>query len=308
MLNRDDLLSPSIQDKNAGNSGDQVKHLIYLSLLRELNNREVNPDVVEAHGGKGVYVSSHRHLLRSRGLPGYQDSLLGRAQTACFAEPPAGLGGISGLRLGEVPYAGSVAMHAQEVKAGRCSSLTILDKDPGVQAILERVVSEPCFSAVHGRLAIEKQYGDSEQFLLSRLADGQFGPHHVLHFDPFAFVMSQADLMTRMTYGRLVQECDSRIGEKALKSASIFFTWGSNGTAALADLDGNGYDGGIPDGYQALLSLVAPERRIVVVWCWEMYFAQLVIVSADLKDQLVKRIETETAVLRPLLSRLQIVA
>jgi 23S rRNA A2030 N6-methylase RlmJ len=58
MLSRQDLTSPSRQDKNAGNSGDLVKHTAYLAMLDELVRSGRKAHVVEAHGGKGVYVSS----------------------------------------------------------------------------------------------------------------------------------------------------------------------------------------------------------------------------------------------------------
>ena len=35
MLSRQDLTSPSRQDKNAGNSGDLVKHTVYLAVLND---------------------------------------------------------------------------------------------------------------------------------------------------------------------------------------------------------------------------------------------------------------------------------
>ena len=64
MLTREDMLSPSRQDKNAGTSGDLIKHISYIAVLRQLahvSSNSMPPDVVEAHGGKGVYVSTHRH-------------------------------------------------------------------------------------------------------------------------------------------------------------------------------------------------------------------------------------------------------
>jgi 23S rRNA A2030 N6-methylase RlmJ len=62
MLSRKDLTSPSRQDKNAGNSGDLVKHTVYLAMLDELARAGRKAHVVEAHDGKGVYVSSDPHL------------------------------------------------------------------------------------------------------------------------------------------------------------------------------------------------------------------------------------------------------
>lgn len=58
MISRQDLTSPSRQDKNAGNSGDLVKHTVYLAMLDHLARNRQKAHLVEAHGGKGVYVST----------------------------------------------------------------------------------------------------------------------------------------------------------------------------------------------------------------------------------------------------------
>lgn len=51
MLRRQDLTSPSRQDKNAGNSGDLVKHTVYLAMLNHLARNGRKAHIVEAHGG-----------------------------------------------------------------------------------------------------------------------------------------------------------------------------------------------------------------------------------------------------------------
>lgn len=103
-----------MQDKNAGNSGDLVKHIVYLALLRELARASTGakPHVIEAHGGKGVYVSAHPHLLKARRLEHFAPSTLGRAQAACFQRAPAGFGQVTGLANGEIAYAGPLPFTA----------------------------------------------------------------------------------------------------------------------------------------------------------------------------------------------------
>jgi hypothetical protein len=307
MLRRDDLVSPSRQDKNAGNSGDLIKHISYLALIRELwQMRELRIDsgryhIVEAHAGKGVYVSTHHHLFAARRLENYFRSTFGKAQAACFAPEPGGLGPIFGLQTGEVAYAGSTALHALAVISDLCATLTVMDSDKGVQQIVGGVFSQPCFAGIRPRLEIQDPGGDSEPVILSKLAAGQFGSGHILHFDPFAFVMAGKDAVTRATYRDLIRECDARIGKRELAAASVFFTWGSNGAAAKDDLYGRGYLGGQHNGFQELVSLVSPERRIVVIWCWELYFSLLLIVPNELKAALRPAIETEALWIRPLM-------
>jgi hypothetical protein len=310
MLTRDDLLSPSRQDKNAGNSGDLIKHISYLALLRELAHGQspaMQFHIIEAHGGKGVYVSTHPHLRRAQQRNDYSASTLGKAQSACLAPGPGGLGPVSGLQPGEIAYAGSGAIHARAVADGLSSSLTVLDSDPGVRSIAGRVFSEPCFSGVRARLQIQDPAGQSEPVILSRLRGGVFGTGHVLHFDPFAFIMAQDDAFVRSMYRNLIRECDARIGRGELAAASVFFTWGSNSFAAKEDLYGAGYSGGTPDGYQDLVSAINPEQRIIVNWCWVLFFSLLLIVPKDLKASIGRAIQADALWLRPLMGRFEIV-
>lgn len=310
MLSRNDLLSPSRQDKNAGNSGDLVKHIAYLALIRELASRHARSEqiqIVETHGGKGVYVSTHRHLSEARHLDPYPASTLGKAQAACFAPAPDGLGPVSGLLPGEIAYAGSGALHARAVVDGLSSSLRVLDSDQGVRHIVDHVFSEPCFSALRGRLHIQDPAGESEPGVLSQLRRGVFGHGHVLHLDPFAFVMAQDKAHVRSWYGDLIRECDARIGRGELAATSVFFTWGSNGAAAKADLYGAGYCGGLSAGYQDLVSSVDPTQRLVIKWCWELFFSLLFIVPQELKASLGRTIEADAAWLRPLMRHFEIV-
>jgi hypothetical protein len=197
MLSRQDLTSPSRQDKNAGNSGDLVKHTVYLAILNYLARDEKKAHIVEAHGGKGVYVSSNPHLRRAREAAQYSTSVLGRAQAACFSAPPSGLGVIADLADQEVAYAGSGALHANAVANGLADSLELLDTDAGVRVVADRVFSEGCFSKVRGHLRTTDPDGPCEPMVLSRLEPGRFGPDHVLHLDPFAFVMAPEDAPMR---------------------------------------------------------------------------------------------------------------
>lgn len=172
MPSRQDLTSPSRQDKNAGNSGDLVKHTVYLAMLNHLARNGQKTHIVEAHGGKGVYVSSNPHLRRAREAAQYSTSVLGRAQAECFAAPPGGLGVVADLVQQEVAYAGSGALHANAVANGLADSLELLDTDSGVRAVADRVFSEDCFSKVRGHLRTTDPNGPSEPMVLSRLEAG----------------------------------------------------------------------------------------------------------------------------------------
>ena len=286
MLSRQDVTSPSRQDKNAGNSGDLVKHTVYLAMLDELVRGGRKAHVVEAHGGKGVYVSSNPHLRRAQQAAQYSTSALGRAQAACFAPPPDGLGAVSDLADADIAYAGSGALHASAVAKGLADSLELLDSDAGVRSVADRVFSEECFSKVRGHLRTTDSNGPSEPIVLSRLEAGDVGPDHLLHLDPFAFVMAPEGAPMRALYRDLIHQCDARVQQHGLAAASVFFTWGSNNAAAKDDLFEGGYAGGLNDGYRALIAAVHRDQRIVITWCWELYFSLLCIVPADAKWRL----------------------
>ena len=66
-------------------------------MLNHLARNGQKAQIVEAHGGKGVYVSSNPHLRRAREAAQYSTSILGRAQAECFAAPPGGLGVVADL-------------------------------------------------------------------------------------------------------------------------------------------------------------------------------------------------------------------
>jgi hypothetical protein len=306
MLSRHDLTSPSRQDKNAGNSGDLVTHTVYLAILNHLARSGTKAQVVEAHGGKGVYVSSNPHLRRAREEAQYSTSILGQAQVECFASPPDGLGTVAGLAAQEIAYAGSGALHANAVASAMARSLELLDTDSGVRAVADRIFSDDRFSKVRGSLRANDPNGPSEPMVLSRLEAGGFGPDHVLHLDPFAFVMAPEYEQMRALYGKLIRECDARVQKHGLAAASVFFTWGSNNAAAKADLFDGGYGGGLDDGYQALIAAVHHDQRIVITWCWELYFSLLCIVPADAKERVARAVAAELAWLRPLMRMIEV--
>jgi hypothetical protein len=306
MLSRQNLTSPSRQDKNAGNSGDLVKHTAYLVMLNHLAQDGQKAHIVEAHGGKGVYVSTNPHLRKAREAARYSTSILGHAQAECFAAPPIGLGVVTDLAKQEIAYAGSGALHANAVAHGLAHSLELIDADAGVRAVADRVFSEGCFSKVRRNLRTTDPDGPSEPMVLSGLKTGGFGPDHVLHFDPFAFVMAPEDARVRTVYRDLIRECEARVKRHDLAAASVFFTWGSNSAAAKHDLFEAGFRGGLENGYQALVAAVEPDQRVVITWCWEFYFALLCIVPADSRESFRQAVAAELAWIRPFMRMLDV--
>jgi len=103
----------------------------------------------------------------------------------------------------------SGALHVNAVASGMASSLELLDADAGVRAVADRLFLEDRFSKVRGNLRTIDPGGPSEPMVFSRLEARGFGPDHVLHLDPFAFVMAPEDAQMRAVYRDLICECDA---------------------------------------------------------------------------------------------------
>jgi hypothetical protein len=52
---------------------------------------------------------------------------------------------------------------------------------------------------------------------------------------------------------------------------------------------------------------VDAERRLVVTWCWELFFSMLFIVPSELRPAIARAVEADTRWLKPLMRRLEIV-
>ncbi len=276
MLRRCDLVSDSRQNKNAGNSGDLVKHSSYLALLHQMVSHPAWSDeihITEAHAGKGVYAATSAHLRTACTIPGYRTSPLGVAQAVAFSKPPEGLGEILDLQPNELPYAGSAVIHGLELRRLRSRNLTLMDHDGAVRATVDRVYQEPALASLSSDVHLVDPGRSSEPLVLASLRRGEYSPADVVHFDPFAFVMDRDDDKRRM-YNELITACDDRVRSGDLGAATLFITWGSNNRAALDDLRGEGYQGGLEGGYLDLVQSIEPAQRIVVTWCWELYFSR----------------------------------
>lgn len=310
MLQQSDLIASSRQDKNAGNSGDLVKHSAYLALFDTLTSVEPwreSLHVVEAHAGKGVYVSTSPHFRDFQSSSGFALSRLGRAQCEAFRTPPDGVGVIAYLAPDERPYAGSAMLHALALARLSSGALTLHDSDAGVRSVLERVFGAQALAPLRDRITVVTSAEDSAGLILADLQNRRHGQNHTIHFDPFAFVMSADHEKVRGTYRRLVTESDRRVADDELGAVSVFFTWGSNSKAAREDLDGSGYLGGLSGGYRELLAGAGESRRVLVTWCWTYYFGMLFVVPAALRGAFLENLRAALAPLMPFLSRLHVI-
>ena len=287
------LLSPSEQNANAGNGGDIIKHSIYLALLDAL--RERDPwrhalHVVEAHAGKGVYVPAAEAYVRAVEDSTMQRSALGAAQRKAFRPAPHGLGSIEGTQDGKLQaYAASAVLHAFALYDLPEKSLLLMDSDRRVTATLTHVFGEAAFCGFDPPPRVLRTESSSEEVVLDDLKGSCFGEHHVVHLDPFAFVVGEKHEHERERYAKLLCTADMCVASGMLAALSAFVVWGRrHGSRARADLFGAGC--GTPGGYHDLRTRIQSERRITVEWCWGQYFATLLAVPASVRDDVIERI------------------
>ena len=292
-LHTRDFQSPSAQNPNAGNGGDVIKHSIYLAVLDELRTRKQWRDevhVVETHAGKGVYVPAAKEYAEAADDPGMRRSKLCTAQEKAFRLAPHGLGPVDGMDAEERPYAASALLHAFALRDVPQKSLLLMDCDKDVTDTLTRLFDEPAFRQYKPAPDVLHTKSPSERELIGRFRNSCFGGNHVVHLDPFAFVIGDKHAQTRKRYAELLREADRRVASGTLAALSVFVVWGQrHGGKARADLCGAGC--GVRDGYQDLRDIIGYERRITVAWCWGQYFAMLLAVPADVRDALGERIE-----------------
>jgi hypothetical protein len=55
-----------------------------------------------------------------------------------------------------------------------------------------------------------------------------------------------------------------------------------------------------------LIAIVRREQRIVVTWCWELYFSLLCIVPENAKERIVRVMAADLAWLKPLMRLINI--
>ena len=288
-------LKRSGQDKNAGNGGDVIKHSIYLALLDVLCAHTPWCDelhVVEAHAGKGVYVPGAAAHVKAAEDRDMRQSKLCAAQERAFRPSPAGLGSIEGMNADEEhAYAASAVLHAfalRDLPKKPKKSLLLMDCNDKVRKTLERVFAEPAFNRFDPPPRVLPTES-SEKDLLDRFRRLCFGGSHVVHLDPFAFVVGRKHKQTRERYAELLRIANRRVETGTLGALSVFVAWGQDNVGARADLCGDG--SGASNGYRDLRAIIGSERRIVVEWCWGQYFAMLLVVPPAIREEVMERIE-----------------
>lgn len=292
-LHQQDLQSASNQNTNAGNGGDVIKHSVYLAVLDELRKHKrwrKQLHVLETHAGKGVYASAAKEYNAVANDPAMRRSKLYAAQERAFGRAPDGLGSVDGMNAGERPYAASAVIHAFALRDVPRKSLVLMDRAGLVTDTLTRVFNEPAFRRFSPPPCVQRTES-SEQRLIELLEQSsRLGGNHLVHLDPFAFMIGRPHEEERKRYAKLLHEADRRVECNTLAALSVFVVWGRrHGGKARNAL---GTECGVPDGYyRDLRDKIGSKRRITVEWCWGQYFAMLLVVPGDVRDKVVERIQ-----------------
>ena len=194
------------------------------------------------------------------------------------------------MKAGESPYAASAVLHAFALRDVPRKSLVLMNHAGGVTDTLTRVFDEPAFRRFSPPPCVRRTASSSEPALIELLGQSsRLGGNHVVHLDPFVFVSATEHAPERKQYAQLLQEVDRRVKCDTLAALSVFVVWGRrHGGTARKVL--SGVERGVPDGYRDLRNKIGSDRRITVEWCWDQYFAMLLVVPAEVRDEVVERI------------------
>lgn len=278
-----------LQDGNAANGGDLVKHTVYLSLVRNLIE---NPTwkggikIRECHAGRGLYAPvpgnvDLAHNVMSEQGPG---CLLGEMERGILSERK--------LLPDGTAYAGSALLNAYNLASlGVPATLDLYEMDGAVRRDLSAIRDYPSIRQAisDGKLTVNVlEEGRGEEFdgeTYIRDTMDQWGPEDVILLDPFAFWRDDDKSRIRRVRRGLYRD----ILDKSATTQStvvIFFTWGNAHLGARQDI--LCCNAACENGYQQLISHLWGDRRpVVVTWCWRYTFAMWIVSSGCQHDLLV---------------------
>jgi hypothetical protein len=279
--------SSNVQNKNAGNGGDLVKHTVYLATLRYLLQHKPWSEgllLKECHAGRGLYDipdgDARRQLLSClfSEAPAENTILLQRAQQdvlsklSCWTD------------FGEAPqqYAGSALMNAYTL-AKHCGIHVVdyYEWQSDTRQSLRTALKEMQFESqlALNVLPLEEDGGtfDGEAYIEQHI--GEWHKQHLVLLDPFAMWRQPRDRLKRDRYGALV---DSLIRRGAdAPSLILFWTWGQAFDAADGDLADTHKS--VKNGYQDLRDRFhkAEFEFVLVRWRWGFQFAMWIVVPKE---------------------------
>jgi hypothetical protein len=277
----------NVENRNAGNGGDLVKHTVYLAVLRFLLAQEPwrsKLTVRECHAGRGAYRIPDRDPRRkllsclyasgagSSPVPLHdaQRSILDRL--GCWPPSVEGAGW----------YVGSAPINAYALAQGPGDSheLELYELLPETRRILRSVLAQAQpeahqFWSVLPKEEQGKEF-DGEAHIAREIKD--WGKQNLVLLDPFAMWRQPSDQAKRDLYGAIIDGLVSRRPDAA--SLILFWTWGRAFPVAHADLHGTARP--VRNGYAELRAKLHEGGFdfVLIKWLWGLQFAMWVVVPA----------------------------
>lgn len=302
----------NVQNRNAGNAGDIIKHTVYLALLEHLLKQSPWSEqlrVRECHAGRGMYVVPHDKRRRQlAGLCAPVDADNGvllhdqqRAAQRALRTWPKDSGD---LRW----YAGSAVMNTLQLAASPGHhNIELYEWAPETRRVLREVLADlrPHAPGVEIHIPPDSddlRLFDGEQFIADQI--GHWGSRDLVLLDPFAMWRQCCHQPQRDRYGQIIDAVCEPSQESPL--LVLFWTWGRNFPAADGDLNDSNHR--IRNGYQDLRCRLHKAGRsfIRILWRWRLQFAMWVLVPDSQQRELVNALRQQCSNVRENLGGLRL--
>ncbi len=288
-------MDDNLQNKNAGNGGDLVKHTVYLATLDFLLNRKPwsqGMNLRECHAGRGIYYVSGEHksrtllsCLHSIRTPA-EATLLQSSQSRILRSLACWPDCVQNVEQRVEWYVGSALINAQRLADDPGShTLDLYELLPETRKSLRCALTDMQLPTELSWDVLSDKDGikdfDGEAYIAREM--GKWGGRDLILLDPFAMWISRDDKKQRDQrdrYGRIFDALVQCRSEAV--SLILFWTWGSRHQAeAKNDLD-NMARAGVNCGYQELRSKLhgAGLEFVRIKWCWGQWFAMWVIMPS----------------------------
>jgi hypothetical protein len=277
----------NVENRNAGNGGDLVKHTVYLATLSLMRRRKPWSQgllLKECHAGRGIYRipsgDARCQLLSCL----YSDPIAGHvllqnAQRSILRTLGCWPSGREAVQW----YAGSALINAATLAEDLHSPnrMELYEYQPDTREILRSALKSALSDeAISLTVFPEEDQGlefDGEAYVEREI--DRWGHQSLLLLDPFAMWRQECDRRKRSRYGAIFDTLIRR-GNDA-PSLILFWTWGRAFLVADADLDGTATP--VKNGYAELRSKLhrAGFRFVLVKWRWGLQFAMWVVAPLD---------------------------
>ena len=274
------------ENRNAGNGGDLVKHVVYLATLDYLLAQPPWSNqlrVRECHAGRGMYAipcaDARRFLLgglcsplgAENGIPIHDTQRASQSALELWPREPEELNW----------YSGSAVLNAWRLSAAQAGShlLELYEMAPETRGVLRGVFADPGLrlSSLDVRIPPDPEDDglfDGELYVERNIS--AWNTQDLVLLDPFAMWRQPRDQLRRDRYGRIVDALVVRPRDSPL--LILFWTWGR--AFLVADGDLNDTNPPVQNGYQELRDRLhrAGRHFIRVTWRWGLQFAMWVVV------------------------------